>query len=252
VTWKYCDGVASSSQGTRISARDLEGIDDEQLSLLRAHLAKAVSRKRALHSKQRELRERSNAADAQLVDIYTAPFAAHSVAPDLVASNQNAPSSLQAGPFAPVATPPVRSPNAMVPHSSLNRFGSFQDDSQRPLSSYLAMQGLSLPDIVRYCDVEGGLVNVASRMARHVWTRKALKADLMGVPESEICWFLLMPYEVAPGVPISLSETLCSTECLGSAMVRGYSNFLDAAFLKARLDVINGAHMFTCLPASAF
>lgn len=106
----------------------------------------------------------------------------------------------------------------------------------RPLNSYRHCAPLAIEHIQEASGLGTYSLDLSKRSSR-VFTDqyKSQEAARAGCSVSDICWFYQMHFEVATGVRLSLSTTLCTKECLASMAL----NFLAAGLqmgLSAALD----------------
>jgi hypothetical protein len=109
--------------------------------------------------------------------------------------------------------------------------------STRPLRSFLAHAGFSVQDIIAHSPGSWAqhapytFDDFPSRLARY----KARISSQLGVAVPDICWFVQHAFEVAPGVPLSMSTTFSSNECVVSLGTNFYASVLQCALLTAQL-----------------
>eukprot|EP00892_Ulva_mutabilis_P010377 jgi/Ulvmu1/7711/UM039_0017.1 len=166
------------------------------------------------NSLQRRLAEREtvkqnlkeqNAALTQRVSVAVATL---SVTRDVI---RTLPSNVPAAPVKPaqaVVTAPAPTPRLHAESLSI---------VPRPLNSYRHSAALALEHIQEASGSGGSTLDTSKRSSR-IFTEqyKAQEAARCGCTPSEVCWFYQMHFEVATGVRLSVSTTLCTKECLSS------------------------------------
>lgn len=115
----------------------------------------------------------------------------------------------------------------------------------RPLNSYRHCAPLALENIQEASGFGTFSLDMTKRSSR-VFTDqyKAQEAARAGCAPSDVCWFYQMHFEVATGVRLSISTTLCTTECLSSMALNFLASGLQMGLSAALDSNVTGASQF--------
>ena len=115
-------------------------------------------------------------------------------------------------------------------------------EAPRPIGSLRHCAGISYTDLRSVAEGSSDLIDLCQQSVMSLIEKATLrKAQQMGVsgtgvPGDDICWFAEMPYEAAPGVPLSTSATISSPECIASLGVQIILTQLELALITAATD----------------
>ena len=115
-------------------------------------------------------------------------------------------------------------------------------EAPRPIGSFRHCAGISYADLHAVAEGSSDLIDLRRQSVVSLIEKATLrKAQQMGVsgtgvPGDDICWFAEMPYEAAPGVPLSTSATIGSPECVATLAVHWILTQLELALITAATD----------------
>jgi hypothetical protein len=194
---------------------------------LLARLEKARERKAELIKTRSALMRRAIASGSTLLDLQGARL-------------QKVSTSACCGPSPP--TPPATVTSCTpTPLHDLTRY-----PTARPLSSFKTSATISARDVHEthlppVTEGSSPLDDFKTAVSRY----KLSVACSRGVRVPDVAWFVLAPYEVSPGVPLSFSEGLSSAECISSAQTRCFAMSLESALLRAQLRNVESQGTFS-------
>lgn len=112
--------------------------------------------------------------------------------------------------------------------------------SPPPISSFSHRAAISHADLLEASGSQTGRVDFSRHGLRALVEQSLITAAARmhadsprPPPVSEVCWFVQMDHCAAPGLPLSLSSTLSSSECVASAVAHYLLSKLEFALLAA-------------------
>ena len=118
-----------------------------------------------------------------------------------------------------------------------------------PLSSFRAFAGISYADLKECSGSAGRSIDFTHANLPDLIRRvRAEKAAREGCGVGEVCFFLQLHWDAAPGLPLSMSSTQSTTECVASAALGYLAADLEALLRACRCGAIGAALGITVQP----
>lgn len=132
--------------------------------------------------------------------------------------------------------PPILAPNAALvrPHRPARLHAVATQRRLRSMAEFRHCVGIWYEDLVAVSRRRDSSSHSVLALLQEVQWEEA--ARLGGCSPEEVCWFMQLGKEVAPGLQLSFSSALCTPECVASMAVHYLTLKLEAALLAAVLE----------------
>jgi hypothetical protein len=142
-------------------------------------------------------------------------------------------------------TPPSSTAVYRHPRTSSGLFTYLSRGMPRPLEHFSAYSSISVSDIAASCVPTHPSQCPVKAFQNALLQYRVATAAQLGLAEENVCWFVHAPFEVAPGVPLSLSSSLSSLECFVSMHMVALAMILNSSFHTARMEPLLSARTFS-------
>jgi hypothetical protein len=194
--------------------------------------AKHASAQAALHTSrlvQKRVKRRCDAAASALLLVRSIAVSAADkpALPATARSKPHPPQRSMSGPAASLwvglvlagARPPPGTALCCAQHRSPSIF-SPQTYGPRPVTTFRHHAPLSIDLVAAHASSHAAPASwpdVLADFGYHTAAYQAAAAQRGGLQRRDVCWFLQLPWQVAPGVPLSFSTQIGSDECCASS-----------------------------------
>ena len=157
-----------------------------------------------------------------------------------------------AAPLAAAGAPPRVAPNGrsthVVPRHAAPTLHNMASAFPPRISSFRTVAGISYADLKECSGSAGRGIDFTHTSLPDLIRRvRAEKAAREGCGVGEVCFFLQLHWDAAPGLPLSMSSTLSTPECVASSVLMYLAADLEALLRACRTGTI-GATLSVAAP----